>query len=47
MLSGRVADAALVAGVVVLVGAVTAALWLPARARVEAEPAALSPVPVP
>jgi len=37
-------DAAMVAAAIVLAGAVTAALWLPARARAKAEPAALSPV---
>jgi predicted MFS family arabinose efflux permease len=40
---GGMSDAALVAAGLVLAGAVTAALWLPARARTQVAPAALSP----
>ena len=40
-------DAALVGAAVVFAGAVTAALWLPARERRAAKPAALTPAPAP
>ena len=40
-------DAALVGAAVVFAGAVTAALWLPARERTAAEPVGLTPAPAP
>ena len=40
---GGMSDAALVAAGVVLIGSVTAAVWLPARAQVLPEPAEIGP----